>query len=751
MPPYRGKRRFSQYLMGAIFIVIIAIIIAGISLNLVNTSNNYYNNAQNLRDVTEIHINSSFRLINNGLKIYDNLYNRQMEAAFGVVLNEYNRTGGDPQQMDLIRLRDQIGMEIYFINISGVVEFSSSEQDRGLDFSVIYPDFYVYLQNIWNKPGFYPDRVVRDYLTGEKVKFAYMPSGDNRYIIELGMRSEQFSAERNLLRYADVTDAMIAFNPYLEKVRIFQKQMKPITDPDYIPTQNESAILSTLFRERRSLEFTDPALGKTVKYLFVDMRDPDYGADMSLTVELTYNDAIIQNDLRNLLFVHLGAGVVALAFGGLISLVISRRLARPIDTIVHDVDQIAQGDLDHQIPPGKNLELEVLGQSINEMVRKLKAALEQAKVSEEKYRELVENVNSIILRLDPVGQVVFINDYAQKFFGYSESEILGRNCVGTIVPEIDRSGVNLRDKILHLAQVPELYATTENENMKKSGERVWISWTNKQKFGPSGEVIEVLCIGNDITWMKQASEEIRHLNEDLERRVIARTSELEAANQELESFSYSVSHDLRAPLRAIDGYSSILTREYLSGLPPGAQEYLEKIRLNARHMGDLIDDILSYSRTGRVVLTKERVSPQAMVSETMESLKGEYKDRQVEFTLRELPDCVADPSMLRRVFYNLLSNALKFTRIRKKAEITVGSQTLDGQVVYFVQDNGVGFDPQYADRIFGVFQRLHKQGEYEGTGVGLAIVKRVIERHGGKIWAESESGKGSTFFFTLPF
>jgi PAS domain S-box-containing protein len=883
MPPVHKGRPLWHYLMGAIFVIIIVTVLAGIGINLINTSNNYYENARTLRDITEIHINSSFHMIDTGLKIYDKSYNRQMEDAFAVLMGEYNATGGDPSRLDLLGISERIDMEIYVINPSGVIEYSTSEHDIGLDFSEIYPDFYEYLKEIWNEPGFYPDRVVRDYVTGEKTKFAYMPTPDHRYILELGIRSEQFSQERNLLRYGDVAKEMQTFNPYLENIRVFQKQKKLIGDPKYIATQNESEILSTIYRERRSLEFIYPEQGKTIKYLFVDMRDPDYGADMSLAVELTYSDAKINASLQNVILIHLIVAIVALLAGGLFALTISRRLTRPINDIVNDVNMIAQGDLDHQISMTRGLEFGILEQSINTMIGKLKAVIEQfkesevnlrrseeryrtvvenqtelitrfspdrvhlfandaycryfgkdindiigkrfvpripledqpilkeyfasfspanpvgtiehriimpdnsirwqqwndraifdpngtvveyqsvgrditerkeienaLKVSEEKYRELVENANSIILRLDPRGYIMFINEYAQKFFGYHDYEILGRNVVGTIVPETDSSGRNLKEKILDLARIPGKYENTENENMRKNGDRVWISWTNKPKFNSSGEVTEILCIGNDITWMKQAAEEISKLNEELERRVIARTSELEAVNRELESFSYTVSHDLRAPLRAIDGFSSILTREYLPLLPPGAREYLEKVRLNAQQMGRLIDDILAFSRTGRVVLNRQPVSPRSIALEAMERLQAEREDREVEIAIGELPGCNADPTMLRQVFHNLLSNALKFTRRQPVAKIEIGSFIDAGQTVYYVRDNGIGFDMQYASSLFGVFQRLHSEREFEGSGVGLAIVKRMIERHGGRIWAESEVGRGATFYFTIP-
>ena len=286
-----------------------------------------------------------------------------------------------------------------------------------------------------------------------------------------------------------------------------------------------------------------------------------------------------------------------------------------------------------------------------------------------------------------------------------------------------------------------------------------------QYFDPAG--LELLvALGQQIAIGVEKARlyaETRAWAGELERRVNERTAELEA-------FSYSVSHNLRAPLRAIDGFSRILLEEYQPQLAPEAQRHLQLVRDNTQQMGRLIDDLLAFLRLGRQRLQKQPVAPADLVRQALEDLRHEQEGRRVEMTIGDpsaalrqgsgqgsgeaLPVCQADPDLLKQVWVNLLSNALKFTRQREVARIEIGwipplSPPLPGEGCYFVKDNGMGFDMQYADKLFGVFQRLHRTEEYEGTGVGLATVQRIIHRHGGRIWAEAEVDKGATFYFTL--
>ncbi len=247
----------------------------------------------------------------------------------------------------------------------------------------------------------------------------------------------------------------------------------------------------------------------------------------------------------------------------------------------------------------------------------------------------------------------------------------------------------------------------------------------------------------------QRTEEIRKLNEELEARVRKRTAKLQAANQELEAFTYSVSHDLRAPLRHIDGFSKLLLEECSADLPEDARRYLSRIRDGTRHMGMMVDDLLNLTRVGRKELSMQLTGLSSLLEEAIRDLQPEMAGREIEWRIGKLPFVECDPGLVKQVFANLLSNALKFTRTRERGVIEVGETTQDGRAVIFVRDNGVGFSMKYVDKLFGVFQRLHRPEDFEGTGIGLATVQRIVRKHGGRVWAEGELNKGAAFYFTL--
>lgn len=357
----------------------------------------------------------------------------------------------------------------------------------------------------------------------------------------------------------------------------------------------------------------------------------------------------------------------------------------------------------------------------------------------------VEAAAEAIIITDADESIVYVNPAFAHLTGYGKDEVIGRTSRslkqgGSDLTEYHRAWDRLKQGIAWTG------ALTDH---RRDGSPFSAEETIAPIRDYQGSLIGFVAVIRDITERRQAEEKIQRMNEELESRVARRTAELESANRELEAFSYSVSHDLRAPLRAIDGFSRILLDDCSGELSDEARRLLGRVRHNTRQMGELIDDLLAFSRLSRHALTKVETSHRDVVARALIDLREERKDREITVKIGDLAPSQADPALLKQVYLNLLSNAFKFTREAAAAEIQIQSEKANGVTVYSVKDNGVGFDSRYDDKLFGVFQRLHRAEDYDGTGVGLAIVQRIVQRHGGRVWAKSEPGKGATFYFTL--
>jgi PAS domain S-box-containing protein len=377
-------------------------------------------------------------------------------------------------------------------------------------------------------------------------------------------------------------------------------------------------------------------------------------------------------------------------------------------------------------------------------ITELERSDEGLRESEQRFFQFAEHLPLGVMVLDATGAPAYGNRALMEIFGRSS------------LPEATQVESLAEAYGAYFAGTDELYPL-ERLPMSRvfRGERdAWID--DMEIHRPDGSVVPIEGWANPIldeqgnlTYVIGALRDIteRRLAEKALRE---RTAELEAANKELDSFSYSVSHDLRRPLRAIDGFARILLEEHAPSLSDEASRYLGLVRDSAQRMGQLMDDLLAFSRLARQPLKAQVLAPGELVRQVLEELRSELEGRAVEISIGDLPMCRGDASLLRQVFVNLLSNALKFTRHREVALIDVGwHDDGDGTPVFFVKDNGAGFDIAYADKLFGVFKRLHRQEDFEGTGVGLAIVQRIVERHGGRIWAKAELDRGAVFSFTL--
>jgi PAS domain S-box-containing protein len=406
------------------------------------------------------------------------------------------------------------------------------------------------------------------------------------------------------------------------------------------------------------------------------------------------------------------------------------------------IHALESGASDFLIKPFSERELRARVGTQLEMARLRREALQRQ--SEERFRLLVEAIRDYaICRLDPEGRIVSWNAGAEAIHGFREEEILGRpfslfHPAGT--------GWSMENELRQA--VAEGRAEDEGWRVRKDGSRFWANSVLTPIRDEADRLLGFAKITRDLTEQKRAEEAIAGLNAELEGRVRVRTGELEAANAELEAFSYSVSHDLRAPLRAITGFSHALMEDHEGQLEPAAIDYLRRIVAATRKMSDLIDGLLDLSRVSRAEMRWQDVDVSAMARQVAEGLQRSEPQRSVQWAIADGLSARGDPRLLRVVLDNLIGNAWKFTGGKATARIQMGLRT-NVERAYFVADDGAGFDMAYAGKLFGAFQRLHHEREFEGTGIGLATVRRVVSRHGGRIWAEAEPGRGATFFFTL--
>ncbi len=463
------------------------------------------------------------------------------------------------------------------------------------------------------------------------------------------------------------------------------------------------------------------------------------------------------------------------------SLIIAKSISKPLNELTKGMEIIGKGDLDHKVEIKTKDELGELAVAFNHMTERRQLTEETLRQSEARYHDLYTSAPVAYFSISTDGLIKSANKATEDFTGYQVEELLRMKAFDLYAEESEEKAKVLFERFIR-------GISWENEEMvyeRKDGKKIHGLLSVSPIKEENGLILESRSVVVDITERKQVAEELEkhrnHLEEmigirtaELDKRISeteqlnsamvnlmedlrvsndsleTRTQQLSEANKELDAFSYSVSHDLRAPLRAVAGFSQMLVEDYGDKLDEEGQHQLDVIQNSAQQMGQLIDDLLAFSRLGRRELRMSDINVRAIAEEVIKQFQIFEPERTMRLKVDALPPALGDQSMIREVLMNLLSNALKYSAIRETAVIEISGKTDGNESIYSVRDNGVGFDMKYAGKLFQVFQRLHSTEEFEGTGIGLALVQRIIHRHGGRVWAEGQVNQGATFYFSLP-
>lgn len=438
---------------------------------------------------------------------------------------------------------------------------------------------------------------------------------------------------------------------------------------------------------------------------------------------------------------------LAVLLGGVLSVAVERMVTVPVAGVVEAARAFAAGDDRARAHPRGQRELRELAEAFNALADSVVQGRADLAASQELFRNVAEHTSDVLAVQSLDGSLTYASPSIQRVLQIAPDAVIGRDVIELLHPE-DRA--RARGEVAQAVREPGVPRVVTHRVRRGDGEYVWLETSIVAVVDPTTGRRQLQTSSRDVTSRIAAENEIRTLNATLEARVRERTARLEHLNDELESFNYSVSHDLRAPLRSIDGFSKLVLSRYADSLDEQGVDYLTRIRAATQRMGALIDDLLGLSRAGRGELELQPTSLSDIAQSLASRLREAHPAREVQVVVQPDLTAPADPGLITVVLENLLANAWKFTSRTKRARIEVEGRTENGELTVLVRDNGAGFDPAYTDRLFGAFQRLHRSDEFPGTGIGLATVAKIVRRHGGRVWADGRPGQGATMSFSLP-
>ena len=609
------------YFATRILMIIIPILVALTYLDYVSTRIDMQSNFVNSREQGEKSILHGIRMAESAYTLYSSTLDTEMKKGLDIFLKEYEKSGRDPEKIDLFSLKEELGgkMDLYVIDDQNVVTHTTYETDLNLDFD-IYPELAEYLDKIRKEKKFSSQRITPEIRTGKMRKYAYIPTPDDKYILELGLVSDEFPDIVNTLDYMRIARELSADYPYLSAIRVFDMNGHLIGNPEIKADRATMVNIRKVARAKKNLEIPGDEKGLSYSYLYVRSEGEAYQTESTRIVECVWNTLLIDMELRSKLRAHLGVAILAIIGSILITFYTAGHISHPINQIVKDVGTIARGNLEHKIEVNESNELKILEYGINIMVDTIK------------------------------------------------------------------------------------------DNMEK----------------------------------------IKHYSENLEKLVKERTVKLEEANEQLELFVFSVTHDLRAPLGKIEKACDSLLKSHRDRMDKECLNYAEAIMTQSQRMDKLIMDLLAYGRMSRSEIQLDRVETREVIHKALSHLEVMINERDAEISIKgDIPPVFSHGPTLEQIFSNLISNSIKYVAPDVKPRITIQGEVTNGTVKIFVKDNGIGIEPEYQDRIFLLFERLHGEDKFPGTGVGLAIVKKGINKMGGRVGVDSTPGEGSRFWIEL--